>query len=67
MAITKAKKYADPVISDQSGRLMPVDPLGTNAPREEVVRRRAYEIYEQRGRQAGHELDHWLEAECELK
>jgi hypothetical protein len=27
---------------------------------------RAYELYEQRGRQDGHELDDWLQAEAEL-
>ncbi len=53
----------DPVRPDQSGRMMPVDPMGTNAPREEVVRRKAYEIYEKRGREQGNALQHWLEAE----
>jgi hypothetical protein len=31
------------------------------------VARRAYEIYESRGGQHGSDLDHWLEAERELK
>jgi hypothetical protein len=31
------------------------------------VARRAYEIYESRGAQHGSDLDHWLEAERELK
>lgn len=66
-ATTKQRKNIDPVLPDQSGRLMAVDPLGTNAPREEVIRRRAYEIYEQRGREEGQALQHWLEAECEVK
>jgi len=30
------------------------------------VRRRAFEIYEERGREDGHELDDWLEAEKEV-
>jgi hypothetical protein len=34
--------------------------------REEQVRRRAFELYEQRGREDGHELDDWLQAESEL-
>lgn len=29
----------------------------------ERIARKAYELYEQRGRQAGHELEDWLEAE----
>jgi uncharacterized protein YegP (UPF0339 family) len=34
--------------------------------RQEQVRCRAYEIYEQRGRQDGHEIDDWLQAESEI-
>ena len=30
------------------------------------IRRRAYELYEERGRTEGHELDDWLQAEAEL-
>ena len=33
---------------------------------EEDVRRRAYELYEKRGRKDGHEVDDWLRAEAEL-
>ena len=78
MKAPKAKK--DPVVPDQSGRMMPVDPLGINASaeevkrkfdgrgsREEVIRQRAYEIYEQQGREEGYALNHWLRAEQELK
>jgi hypothetical protein len=32
----------------------------------EQIRRRAYELYEQRGRDDGHELDDWLQAESEV-
>ena len=38
-----------------------VDPAG-----EQEVRRRAYEIYLERGAQPGHELEDWLQAEREL-
>ena len=78
MKAPEAKK--DPVVPDQSGRMMPVDPLGINAPpeevkrkfdvnssRENVIRQRAYEIYEQQGREEGYALNHWLRAESELK
>jgi hypothetical protein len=34
--------------------------------REEEIRRRAYEIYLERGAQSGLELDDWLQAEREL-
>jgi Protein of unknown function (DUF2934) len=33
---------------------------------EERIRRRAYEIYEQRGRIDGLDLDDWLQAETEI-
>lgn len=50
-------------------------PRGTNAgagrgagqaPSTEAVARRAYELFEQRGREPGHELEDWLAAEAEL-
>jgi len=34
--------------------------------RQEQVRCRAYEIYEQRGREDGHDLDDWLQAESNI-
>lgn len=33
---------------------------------QEQIRLRAYEISEQRGREHGHEIDDWLQAEWEL-
>lgn len=33
---------------------------------EEYIRLRAYELYEQRGRQNGHDVEDWLEAEAEI-
>ena len=33
---------------------------------EEEIRRRAYELWEQRGRESGHEHEHWLIAESEV-
>ncbi len=35
-------------------------------PTEEQIRKRAYEIYLQRGCQHGHDRDDWLQAEYEL-
>jgi hypothetical protein len=34
---------------------------------EKLIRRRAYDIYEQRGREEGHELDDWLLAEADFR
>lgn len=33
---------------------------------QEQIRVRAYQLYEQRGRDDGHDLDDWLQAEGEL-
>ena len=42
--------------------------MATNTgPTEEQIRIRAYQIYLQRGRQANHEMDDWLQAEYELR
>jgi hypothetical protein len=40
--------------------------VGNSAPEEEI-RRRAYEIFLERGEQPGRELDDWLQAERELE
>ena len=40
-----------------------VDPMNSS----DQIARRAYEIYESRGGHHGSDLDHWLEAERELK
>jgi hypothetical protein len=36
-------------------------------PLEEQVRRRAYELYVERGNQSGSEFDDWLQAESEIR
>ena len=41
------------------------DPL-LHSTREQEIRRRAYEIYLERGAQSGHELEDWLQAEGEF-
>ena len=38
-----------------------------NSARDEEIRRRAYEIYRERGDQPGRELDDWLQAKRELE
>jgi hypothetical protein len=44
--------------SDESTVLIPI---------EQQIQQRAYELYEQRGRADGHDLEDWLQAECEIK
>jgi hypothetical protein len=34
--------------------------------RDDQIRKRAYELFEQRGTQDGNELDDWLQAEIEV-
>jgi Protein of unknown function (DUF2934) len=34
---------------------------------EEKIRRRAYELYEERGREEGHAEEDWLRAEAEVR
>jgi len=63
----KDKRILDPVLPDQGGRMMPVDPLGINVSPEEAVRKKAYKIYQQRGRENGNALQDWVEAERELQ
>ena len=45
-------------------RQTPTQATKSSDPQEEI-RRRAYELYEQRGRDDGHELDDWLQAESQ--
>ena len=33
----------------------------------DLIRKRAYQLFEARGRQTSHELDDWLQAEHEIK
>jgi Protein of unknown function (DUF2934) len=62
----KGKGNAEPhAISAQAAETIEA-PVG-NAERDEDIRRRAYEIYLERGEQPGRELDDWLQAERELE
>jgi len=40
---------------------------GTNGEIEETIRTRAYQLYEQRGRADGHDLQDWLQAKAEAE
>jgi len=44
----------------------PQEAAEARAELEEQIRRRAYELYEQRGRVDGYALDDWLQAEAEV-
>lgn len=38
----------------------------TDPNREQEIRLRAYRLYEERGREDGHDIDDWLRAEAEV-
>jgi hypothetical protein len=47
-------------------RLITTDPTtGATSDFQEQIRRRAFELYEERGRDDGHDLADWLQAESE--
>jgi Protein of unknown function (DUF2934) len=63
---SKPKGNAEPqAISGQAAQTRA--PSVGNAERDQEIRRRAYEIYLERGEQPGRELDDWLQAERELE
>jgi hypothetical protein len=39
----------------------------TNHPLHDVIAAKAYALYEDRNRQDGHDLEHWLEAEARVR
>jgi DNA-binding transcriptional regulator YhcF (GntR family) len=41
-------------------------PLAKQLPTQEDVARRAYQLFEQRGNEAGHDWEDWFQAEREL-
>ena len=44
----------------------PPEPQEAPGDLEEKIRRRAYELYQQRGRVDGHALDDWFQAQAEI-
>jgi hypothetical protein len=56
-------------IGDAKGRIERIPgkmPTDTHPNLDEEIRRLAFEIYVERGRKDGHDLDDWLEAEAEV-
>jgi HSP20 family protein len=51
-------------VNSSEKKTLPV--FGEIAKRLEAVERRAFDLFEKRGRELGHELEDWLEAEREL-
>lgn len=42
-------------------------PAALSQDRLEKIRQRAYELYDARGREEGHDFDDWLKAEAEIE
>lgn len=40
---------------------------GDEATTQEAVQQRAYELYQKRGQEPGHELEDWLQAERDIR
>jgi len=51
---------------DNTRKKPPTTAQGEPRNLEQQIRHRAYELYEERGREDGHELDDWLRAENEI-
>ena len=47
---------------------LPAPPKPVQAPEEiqQLIRQRAYELFEQRGKEDGHDSDDWIAAESEV-
>jgi hypothetical protein len=65
MANTPKRKPATKRQTSQQQMRPPARDRGD--PTEEEIRRRAHELYEQRGREPGHEHEDWAQAERELR
>ena len=63
----KVARHPDEIEKEPSTLAPKSDDSPVLIPIEQQIRQRAYELYEQRGRTDGHELDDWLQAECEIK
>jgi hypothetical protein len=64
----RCSEKGDPVLPGQGGRLTPIDPMDpVHLPREELIRRKAYELYERRGKTDGYAVEDWLQAERQTR
>ena len=64
---SKLKSNVSKESQTNSKQLEPREAAGGDAVLEEEIRRRAYEVYLERGEQPGSELDDWFQAERELE
>ena len=72
MAMAIPKKKTESTTSrfasrPQADRRVEAPAGATREPSYQEVSRRAFEIWEQNGREPGHDLENWLKAETELR
>ena len=53
-------------MSKQKNEVSQVSTLGSLELTEEIIRMRAYQLFEQRGYEHGHDFDDWLQVEAEI-
>jgi Protein of unknown function (DUF2934) len=63
----KPKRNGSTEVEATSTQVAACEVPAENSARGEEIRRRAYEIYLERGEQPGRELDDWLQAERDLE
>jgi hypothetical protein len=63
----RVERHPDKIEKEPSTLAPKSDEPTVLIPIEQQIQQRAYELYEQRGRADGHELDDWFQAECEIK
>ena len=63
----KGKGYQNLELHENPIQPRAEDRSGNHALNPDDVRRRAYEIYQERGGLSGHELEDWLQAESEFE
>ncbi|MGB7864785.1 MAG: DUF2934 domain-containing protein [Candidatus Sulfotelmatobacter sp.] len=65
-AVTSQKETRSNVPSVPSTSHEATAHFSTPGPAEHIIRQRAYELYEKRGREDGHAEEDWLHAEAEV-
>jgi hypothetical protein len=65
-AVTSQKETRSNVPSVPSTSHQATPHFSTPGPAEHIIRQRAYELYEKRGREDGHAEEDWLDAEAEV-
>lgn len=63
---TPAMSAGPSKVSSNSSKASPTEQASKGAPAQDRIAQRAYELYEQRGRQEGRAMEDWLIAERQL-